>query len=64
MYTVICDNCSKSADEDSEYSCWGEEDTAREVADNASFVEHEGKDYCPECAHFNDDDELVIIPNC
>ena len=33
-YTVLCNNCKQSADEGSEYSGWGDESQAYEVAEN------------------------------
>lgn len=60
MYTVICDNCKESADQDTDYSCWNDENAAREVAMEADFINEDGSDYCPKCYSYNDDDELNI----
>jgi len=60
MYTVVCDNCGVSADEDTMYSCWSDESAARDVAMEADFIKENGKDYCPKCYSYNDEDELVI----
>lgn len=60
MYTCVCDNCKKSADEGSEWSCWGDESTASEMAMEANFIEHEGKDYCSDCWYYDDNDNILI----
>ena len=38
MFTVICDNCKESADEGTDYSCWNDENGAKEVATEAVFL--------------------------
>ena len=60
MFTVICDNCKESAGEGSEYSCWNDENGAKEVAMEVGFVDKNGKDYCPKCYNYDDTDKLVI----
>jgi hypothetical protein len=62
MYYVECDNCKESLFENDEYSCWNEPSAAVEMADNidGSIIDHKGKDYCPLCAKFDDDDNLII----
>lgn len=60
MFTVICDNCKESADEGSDYSCWNDENGAKEVAMEAGFINNNGNDYCPKCYSYNDEDELEI----
>ena len=59
-YTIICDNCGKSADEDSDFSSWDEVVWAREDATEAGYIEHDGGDYCNDCYCYDDDDNLVI----
>ena len=58
MYTIICDTCGVSSCEAQEYSCWNEEGIAREYAED--WIDHEGKDYCPSCYEYDDDDNPVI----
>jgi len=60
MYTCICDSCGKSADEDSDYSCWGDSSIARDIAANADWLIEYGMDYCPSCYSYDDEDNLVI----
>lgn len=60
MFTVICDNCGKDIGSEQDFSCWGDEDTAKENAIDSDWVEHEEKHYCPECHDFNSDDEIII----
>jgi len=60
MFTVICDNCKESADEGSDYSCWNDENGAKDVAMEAGFINKNGNDYCPKCYIYNNEDELEI----
>lgn len=60
MFTVICDNCKKSADEDTDYSCWNEEGYAIDVATEAGYITDGDGHYCPKCHKYDDDDNLVI----
>jgi len=60
MFTVICDNCKESADEGTDYSCWNDENGAKDVAMEAGFINEDGNHYCPKCYNYNDDDELII----
>jgi hypothetical protein len=34
----LCDNCKKSADEDTMYSCWNDEGAAKDVAMEANYI--------------------------
>jgi len=60
MFTVICDNCKESADEGTDYSCWNDENGAKDVAMEAGFINEDENHYCPKCYNYNDDDELMI----
>ena len=60
MFTVICDNCQESADKDSDYSSWSDENQAKEVAMEAEFVQVDNEHYCPKCYEYNDEDELIV----
>jgi hypothetical protein len=60
MYTVVCDNCKESADKGTDYSCWNDENSAKEVADEAGFINENGLDYCSKCHSYNDEDEFII----
>lgn len=63
FYSVKCDGCGKSLEDDCEYdesAWWDSEEYAREVAENADFITVRGKDYCPKCYHYGDDNELVL----
>ncbi len=63
MYRVRCDRCGVSAQEDSEYYAWADEDQAREDAANADWREIAGKDYCAGCWEWNEDtDEPEVKP--
>jgi hypothetical protein len=60
MYTVVCDNCGVSADEGTEYSCWNDENYAKDVAMESGFIKEDNNHYCPKCYSYGDDDELII----
>ena len=60
MFTVICDNCKRSADEDSEYSCWGDQDWAEEIAENCDYVKEGDGHYCPSCYSLDENGEVVL----
>jgi hypothetical protein len=45
VYSCV-DNCKKSADEDTMYSCWNDEVAAKDVAMEANYIT-EGDNYCP-----------------
>lgn len=60
MYTCICDGCGKSADEDTDYSCWGYSSIARDIASNDNWLIEDGMDYCPKCYSYDDVDTLIL----
>ncbi len=64
MYTVLCDACGKDSNEGSDYACYDSKENAEDIAkdDNSWHIEND-KHYCPDCFHFDDDDNLIIKPN-
>lgn len=60
MYTCIFDCCGKSADEGTDYSCWGDSSFAKDIASNADWLIDGDKDYCNECYSYDDEDNLII----
>lgn len=60
MFTVICDNCKKSADDGSDYSCWNDENYAKEVSMEAQYIDENGNHYCPNCYSYDEDDKLIL----
>jgi hypothetical protein len=62
MYYVECDNCKESLFKNDEYSCYTVERSAKDVAMDidGSIINHEGEDYCCNCAKVDDDDNLII----
>ena len=63
MYTVICDNCKKSADEDTDYLCWNDENAAENVATEADYIKEGDKHYCSKCYNYDDNNNLLIKDN-
>jgi len=59
-YTVICDCCKKDSNDGSEYSAWGDIYQAKDVAMESDWIHEEGKDYCPDCYEYDDNDNLII----
>jgi hypothetical protein len=50
MWTVICDGCGASADDDTEYSAWAEKEHAQMSADDAWWLTVPGnKHHCEIC---------------
>ncbi len=60
MFTVICDNCKKSADEGTEYSCWNDKNYAEEIAMEAGYISEKDSHYCNECYRYDDEDNLIL----
>lgn len=63
MYTVICDNCGVDSNEDSEYSCWNDKDTAWDTASEQDWIKENGKHYFTNCYSYDDNDNLIIKAN-
>ena len=62
MYTVVCDNCGEDVGSSQDYSCWNDQGYARTNAMESDWVKEADKDYCPDCASFDDEDNLVLNP--
>lgn len=60
MFTVICDNCGKDVCEGQEYSCWNDEQGAKEIAMESGYITEGDKHYCEDCYEYDDEDNLVI----
>ena len=61
MYTVVCDNCGKDANEDTDYSCWNDKNYAEDSAIEDDWVKEDNKHYCKNCFMGYDDDDKLII---
>lgn len=62
MYFVNCDNCGAEANHHDGIVAWREEWYAKSVANESGFIEHKGKDICPDCWTYDDNDNVVIKP--
>jgi hypothetical protein len=60
MFTVVCDNCKKSADENTMYSCWNDINTAQDIAMEAYYIKEGDNHYCPDCYSYDDNDILIL----
>lgn len=61
MYTVKCDNCGVDAFENTEFSCWNDEDVAWTMAEEEDWQEIEDKHICPDCWEWSEDGEEIVI---
>ena len=62
-YTLICDRC-KELFESSGINGYTDGDYIWESAESSDWIEHNGKHYCPECYHVDEEtDELVPLPD-
>lgn len=63
MFTVICDRCGKDALEESEFSCWNDNNAAIDDAvDNHDYLHEGDKHYCPDCYGYDEDGEVILKP--
>jgi hypothetical protein len=64
MWTVVCDRCGKSADEDTDYVAWSDKDGAGVVAEGVDWlITHDNEHYCLDCVTWNSaEDELIPLP--
>jgi hypothetical protein len=60
MFTVICDNCGKDANDGEDYSCWNDKSFAEDIAVEAGYLKEDDKHYCQDCFSYDEDDKLVI----
>jgi hypothetical protein len=60
MFTVICDNCGKDANDGAEYSCWNDKSFAEDIAVEFGYLKNDNKHYCQDCFSYDEDDKLVI----
>ncbi len=61
LFTVQCDNCHEDYhDDNSGYGFWLDKDDAWEAANDDGWTEENKSHYCPQCHHYNDDDQLII----
>jgi len=60
-FTLECDNCKEDyTNEHSGFSIFNDKNSLLEDADD--WHEQDGKHYCPNCAHIDDEDNLIIKP--
>lgn len=56
FYNIECDHCHALANEE----MWNNEPTRDEIITSDEHWQHlGGKDYCPKCWHWDDDDHIV-----
>lgn len=61
MYTMICDGCGKDVCQNTDYSCWNEQDMVREQASEEGWIEIDHDNFCPDCWGW-DETESEQIP--
>lgn len=63
-YGVECDRCKEVFEHPhSGFSLWADTGTPMEYAQEYSWIEHEGKCYCPACYEYDQNEEVVIKPS-
>lgn len=60
MYTIVCDGCGKDVNENTDYSCWNDEDANEEIRQEAGWEKVDNKHYCTDCFEYDDNDELIL----
>lgn len=60
MFTIVCDNCGTDSAENADYSCWNDSDGANQAAEDAGFIKHDGKDICPDCFDYDEEENIII----
>lgn len=60
MFTVICDNCGKDCNKDTEYSCWNSRLSAEDVAIDSDWIKEKNNHYCSDCYWYDDNDNLIL----
>lgn len=61
MYSGKCDNCGHEIElGGGEYSAYNEAETVREEMANSEWHIEADKQYCPDCWHLDDDDNVII----
>ena len=56
MFTLVCDGCGADINEGSDYSAWGDIETSQDIADDNGWLRADGKDWCPDCIEWNEDE--------
>jgi len=63
VYGLRCDGCAEDyIDEHSGFSWYADQQGVQEAADNDGWHGENGKHYCPNCHHFDDNDNLILKP--
>jgi len=60
VYTIICDCCGKNSSDESGYCGWNNIEHAWDCAVEDNWAKNEDKHYCPDCYHYDDNNNLVI----
>lgn len=57
FYGIKCNRCGELND-DGEHSFWNDESSAIDTAMESEWISFNGKHYCPNCYHTNDEDPV------
>lgn len=61
FYILKCDGCGKELEDEAEEFAWTDDKNATEdVAVEGDWMCIRGKHFCPDCHHYDDDDNLVL----
>lgn len=56
FYNIQCDHCGELLDDETWYD---DKDACRSILDECGWIECEGRHYCDQCWHIDDDDNIV-----
>lgn len=60
-YCAKCDNCGADwSDDYNGFTAFGDKGQMEDHLNESEWHSEDDKDYCPDCYHFDDDDNLVI----
>lgn len=60
FYAVKCDNCGELNENYDGYSFWSDESETKEMASESDWINENGKDYCPDCYEYDNEDNLIL----
>ena len=60
MFTIVCDGCGEDVNDDTDYSCWNDENYVEDIRHEAGWEKVNDKHYCNDCFKYDDNDELII----
>ena len=60
MYTFVCDKCGKDVCDGEDFAGWNDTSPLGEILCDKSWEEIDGKNYCPDCWEYDEEDNPRI----